>query len=239
MAAGGKVRFKVFRFDPDKDSQPHYDFFSVSLREGMTVLEGLFDILEKQDNSLAFRYSCRGAVCGSCAMFISGAYRLACQTQIARLKGEVITVSPLPRLGVIKDLVVDMAPFFEKYERIMPYLQAGTPPEKEYLQSPRQRKALNEVIDCILCGACYSACPMTWTNRDYLGPAALAKVYRFVADSRDEAAAERLRQVEDENGLWRCHTVFNCEEACPKKVRQPYAIQQLRRKTLTRRLKFR
>lgn len=205
----------------------------------MTVLDGLFYILENLDPSLAFRFSCRGAVCGSCAMLINGAYNLACQSQIAWL-GKEVTVSPLPHMPLIKDLVVDMTGFYEKIERVMPYLVARTPPpEKEYIQSIEQRHQIDEVVDCIWCGSCYSACPVTWTNREYLGPAALTKAYRFIADSRDEARAERLDLVSGEDGVWRCHNIFNCVEACPKKINQNKAIGKLRRWTLARRLKWR
>lgn len=238
MVDNQRVTFTIFRFDPDQDGEPHFDNFAVSTKGGMTVLEALFRILEEEDGSLAFRYSCRGAVCGSCAMFINGSYRLACQTQISAL-GSKVSISPLPHLPIVKDLVVDMTPFYEKYERIIPYLKTATPdPDKERLQNINQRKALDEVIDCILCGACYSACPITWTNKGYLGPAALVKAYRFVADSRDEAARERLSLVSGEDGIWRCHSIFNCVEACPKNINQTYSIQQLKRKTLSQKLKF-
>ncbi|MFQ5826502.1 MAG: succinate dehydrogenase/fumarate reductase iron-sulfur subunit [Dehalococcoidia bacterium] len=234
-----EATLRVFRLDPDADPEPHYDTFQVTVTEKMSVLEALFSILERQDPSLSFRYSCRGAVCGSCAVYINGSYRLACQTLIETLMGREIIVTPLPHLPVIKDLVVDMTPFYEKMTSVMPYLKTGAPaPEKEYHQSPKVRKALDEVTDCIWCACCHSACPLTWANKDYLGPAALTKVYRFVADSRDEAGAQRLQIVNREDGVWRCHTIFNCVEACPKNINQTEAIERLRRKTLTQRLKF-
>ncbi|MBI4295405.1 MAG: succinate dehydrogenase iron-sulfur subunit [Chloroflexi bacterium] len=233
------VTISVFRFDPNEEQAPHFDDFEVSVRPGQTVLEALFDILDMQDGSLAFRYSCRGAVCGSCAMYINGAYRLACETQVMALNARRVTVNPLPHLPVIRDLVVDMAPFFEKYEQIKPYLLTDSvPQEKEKLQSPKQRRAINEAIDCILCAACYAACPMVWTDKGYLGPAALTKAYRFVADSRDEARSSRLRLVANEDGVWRCHTIMNCVEACPKKINQTDAIQHLKRGSVLRKLKF-
>lgn len=238
MASTNKATLRVFRFDPDVDKEPRFDTFEVSARPGMTVLEALFDILDNQDGSLAFRYTCRGAVCGSCAMFINGSYRLACQTQLANLKG-VILVNPLPHVGIIKDLVVDMDPFFQNYERVMPYLlNDSPPPEKERIQSVAQRKKFDEMIDCILCGSCYSSCPMVWTNKSYLGPSALTKAYRFVADSRDDAVKERLAIVGGEDGVFRCRTIFNCVEACPKKINPTYSIQELKKKTVVNRLKF-
>jgi succinate dehydrogenase / fumarate reductase iron-sulfur subunit len=243
MAARGEkvlttVSFKVFRFDPEMTPEPHYITFPVTVKEGMTVLDGLLYILEKLDNSLAFRFCCRGAVCGSCAMYINGAYRLACQTQLSVL-GDEIVISPLPHLPLIKDLVVDMTSFYTKFDTIIPYLKTlSPPPQREYIQDPKQRRALDEVTDCIWCGACYSACPLTWINKDYLGPAALVKAYRFVADSRDEAKGERLRIVDEEKMIWRCHTIFNCVEACPKNINQTKAIEGLRRKVIWHRLKW-
>ncbi len=235
----GSLTLNIFRFDPDKDKEPRYQPYQVATRSGMSVLEGLFEVLDKQDPSLSFRYACRGAVCGSCAMYINGAYRLACQTQISRLETNQITVGPLPHLPLIKDLVVDMTPFFEKYERILPYLKTQSEmPEKERLQSPKQRKQINDAVDCILCSCCYSACPMTWKDKNYLGPSALNKAYRFVADSRDEATDERLKIVSSEDGVWRCHTIFNCVEACPKSINQTEGIEGLRRKTVSQKVKI-
>lgn len=234
------VTLKVFRFDPQIDEKPHFQEFDIPLRPRMTILDGLFYILEEQNHSLSFRFACREGVCGSCALFINGSYRLACQTQFANLQAEIVVVNPLPHLPLIKDLVVDMTPFFEKYELIMPYLKTlNAPPEREYLQSPKQRKKIKEVIDCILCGCCHSACPMTWTNKEYLGPAALTKAYRFVADSRDEASLERINIVSTEVGIWRCHTTFNCVEACPKMINPTASIQALKRRTVAHWFKLR
>ena len=227
------VTLKVFRFDPQIDQEPYFQEFDIPLRPSMTMLDGLFHILEEQDHTLSFRFACREGVCGSCALFINGSYRLACQTQFANLQTEIVVVNPLPHLPLIKDLVVDMTPFFEKYELIMPYLKKLTaPPEKEHLQSPTQRKKINEVVDCILCGCCHSACPMTWINKEYLGPAALTKAYRFVADNRDEASPERINIVNTEVGIWRCHTTFNCAEACPKMINPTASIQALKRRAV-------
>ncbi|MBA7578002.1 Succinate dehydrogenase iron-sulfur subunit [subsurface metagenome] len=234
------VTFKVFRFDPAGDTEPLQQDFEIPLRPRMTVLDGLLHILEEQDNTLSFRFACREGVCGSCAMFINGSYRLACQTQISSLGAKEVVVNPLPHLPLIKDLVVNMDPFFEKYKSVEPYLKTLTAsPEKERQQSPKQRKKINEVIDCTLCGCCYSACPMTWTNKDYLGPAALIKAYRFVVDSRDEAGVERINIVDSEAGIWRCHATFNCVEACPKMINPTASILALKRETLARRLKLR
>jgi succinate dehydrogenase / fumarate reductase, iron-sulfur subunit len=241
MASNQNVTFKVFRFDPEVDAEARYQTYDLNARPGMTVLEGLVDLVDKIDHSLAFRYSCRGAVCGSCAMYINGSYRLACETQISPLVekfGEVV-VSPLPHLSIIRDLVVDMGPFFERYEAVRPYLIEGpNVPERENLQSPEQRKKFDEMINCILCGCCYSSCPTIWSDEEYLGPAALVKAYRFVADSRDHGKRDRLNIVNTEDGAWRCHTIFNCAEACPKEINCTYSIQQLKRQATWQKFKF-
>lgn len=233
------LKVKIFRFDPDSDAQPRYDVYQVPYREGMTILDVLFYILENLDGSLAFRYACREAICGNCAMYVNGLQRLACKTQVKDLHSAELTIEPLPSLPVIKDLVVDMEAFFGKYVSIKPYLiPAQEPPEKEYYQSEADRHVINEVVDCILCGACYSSCPSVWTDEKYLGPAALAKAFRFYADSRDGAQQERLDLVAHEHGLWRCHTVFNCVEVCPKGINITSAIQFLKKKAVGRALGF-
>ncbi|MEW5806211.1 MAG: succinate dehydrogenase iron-sulfur subunit [Acidobacteriota bacterium] len=237
MKEHSEVTFRILRFDPTMDHAPAFQDYKLAVKGALTVLEGLFEILENQDGSLGMRYSCRSAVCGSCAMHINGAYRLACETQIRHLNSRVITIRPLAHLPIIKDLVVDMGPFFEKYKRIKPYLEASTSiPDKEFIQSPRKRKRLNEIIDCILCGACYASCTMTLTDPEYLGPAALMKANRFVQDSRDEITRERLAIVNDENGVWRCHTIFNCQIACPKNLNPTHSIAQLKQKVIINRL---
>ena len=165
-------------------------------------------------------------------MHINGKNRLACETQVTEV-GPDITVEPLPHLGVIKDLVVNMEPFWAKYEKVRPYLITLTAnPEKERLQSPEDRKKIDEYIDCILCACCYSSCSLDWWNKDYLGPAALTKAYRFLADSRDEGKSDRLRLVSSDDGLFRCHTIFNCTEECPKKISPTQAIQNMKKQVL-------
>ena len=224
------IRLRVQRFNPKTDPKPHCDTFQVQAKTGMTVLDALFQVLEEQDRSLAFRYSCRSAVCGSCAAFINGRQRLACKTQVGKL-GMDITVGPLPHISVIRDLVVDLQPFFRRMERVKPYLEAREQfPAKEFIQSPKDREAIDVAIDCIDCMACFSACPSSWTDPSYPGPAAFVKTARFVADTRDAAKNERLRLVGCEDGVWRCHTIFNCAEACPKSIDPPTFIQYLKRK---------
>lgn len=233
------LTFKIQRFNPGADARPHFESFPLEVKGMMTVMDGLWQVFETMDSSLSFRYACREGVCGSCAMYINGSYRLACQTQIRGLKSKDISIAPLPHYKVIKDLVVDMTAFFEKVEGVMPFLQTlSTVPEKEWFQSPEQRRQINEAVDCILCGVCYSACPIVWFNSEYLGPTALNKAYRFIADSRDTAANERLAQVDNENGVWRCHDVFNCADSCPKKVNPTEAIAKIRRKLIARKLRL-
>ncbi len=219
---------KLFRFDPEVDRQPRLQAYQVPLlREGLTIMEAMFYILDHFDGSLAFRYSCRAEVCGSCAMIINGSYRLACGTRLNEFEGEEVVVGPLPRLPVIKDLVVDMEPFFTKYEAIMPYLINRTePPAREREQSREDRHKIDEMLDCILCGACYSSCPSVWVGEGFLGPAALLKGYRFVADTRDTGRKERIGAMGLNDGVWRCHTIFNCADACPKHIVPTYSIQK-------------
>jgi len=233
------VTFRIRRQDPrsKKDPEPRWDEFLVPYGENLTVLDGLFHIQERLDGSLSFRYCCRASVCGSCAMYINGAYRLACQTNIRHLETMLVTVAPMPHLPLVKDLVCDMEGFFAKYEYIRPWLiRHSAPPEKEIPQSPQERKKLDMPIDCILCGACYSSCPSVWGEENYLGPAALLKAFRFEVDSRDEAARERLPLWANERGVYRCHTIMNCVEACPKELNPTEGIQWLKKAALRRRL---
>ena len=237
--AQDRAIIKIQRFDPEVDAAPYFDSYAIPLRKGMTVLDGLFEVLDQQDGSLAFRASCRGAICGSDAMYINGAFRLACNTAIAPLLPQEIVVSSLPYMRVIKDLVVDMEPFWRAYEFIKPYLiNPETAPDRERRQSPKARKHFDEMLDCILCAACYSSCPMTWSDPAWLGPAALLKAYRFVGDTRDKGERDRIRVLDQENGVWRCHTIFNCHEACPKKINVTYSIEALKRRGIQNRLKF-
>ncbi len=229
---------KIFRFDPDDGREAHFQTFQVEATEGMTVLEGIFWILENVDPSLAFRCSCREANCGSCAMHINGKYRLACNTQIERLK-EPVTIRPLSHLQMLKDLVVDMKPFWDSYEKIRPYLiPREKPPEKEYYQSVEDRKKIDHHIDCILCGACYGSCPVVYGDPDYLGPHALLKALRFVDDSRDGADDERLAMVASDAGVFRCHTIFNCQIVCPKDLNPTGAISKLKNKIIVKKYPF-
>lgn len=226
------VEFRIFRYDPDKGGKPRFQSYKFEEEKGMTILEGLFYILENLDGSLAFRSSCREAVCGSCAMHINGMYRLACKTQIGVLKSP-ITVRPLAHLPVIKDLITDLTPFFEHVKEIKPYLiPKEDAPQKEYIQSIEERRKIDEYLDCILCGACYGSCPVASQDENYIGPHALLKALRFVEDSRDGGDKERIAIVAKDNGIFRCHTIFNCQKVCPKDLDPTKAIAKLKMKTL-------
>ena len=234
-----EAKFHIKRYDPARDEMgaSRYDDFVVSYDSSLTVLEGLFSIQEQQDGSLAFRYCCRASICGSCAMYINGKYRLACQTNLRHVHADVITVESMPHLPLVKDLVCDMSDFFAKYEYVKPWLiRNSAAPEREILQSPEERKKLDMPIDCILCGACYSSCPSVWTEDNYLGPAALLKAYRFEVDSRDEAGKVRMPSWDNERGAYRCHTITNCVEACPKELNPTEGIQWLKMAAVRRRL---
>ncbi len=231
--------FRVFRYDAEGGAAPRFDRFELDVTPGTTVLSALFLIQQTQDSSLAFRFSCRGAVCGSCAMTINGYCGLACRTQLWQLPTNEVILEPLPNLDVIRDLVVDMTPFWDKYRRIRPWLHAGDggsgkstaePAACECLQSPQEAGRIEQYANCILCGCCYGACPVLKRQPEYLGPAALAKLARFVNDSRDARPAAALTEVDHADGVWGCDTVFRCIDACPKDVRPTDGIASLRRR---------
>jgi succinate dehydrogenase / fumarate reductase iron-sulfur subunit len=232
------VTFRIYRFNPEKDSHPHYQEYSVDLPAGSTVLDALRHIKDTQDGTLAFRRSCRHGICGSCGMVINGVNRLACETQISSLRSKKIEVEPLRSFPVVRDLVTDMTPFYDRYETIRPFLvETKSPPtDRERLQTPEDRKKLDGAYECILCGCCTSSCPSFWADTEFLGPAALLKAYRFVFDSRDQDMGERLRIVNDKHGLWRCHTIFNCVEACPKDLNPTWGIAELKRAVIRQRV---
>jgi succinate dehydrogenase / fumarate reductase iron-sulfur subunit len=223
------ITFKIKRFNPVVDSKPYWDSFQLECHSGNTVLEAVQLIIAKLDGSIALRYNCRAGVCGSCALLVNNKYRNACETLVLELNTDIVKLEPLPFYPVIKDLVVDMEPFYEKLRAIDPFLiRHSETPETEVLQSPADFKRIDEAAKCILCGACNSACPMFWTDKNYLGPAALLKAHRFVADTRDEAKDDRIKTITSEDGVYRCHTAFGCVEACPKELNPTYAIQALK-----------
>jgi len=228
--------FKIYRYDPDAKQNPRYDTFEVDLDScGPMVLDALIKIKSEQDPSLTFRRSCREGICGSCAMNMGGRNGLACTTAIEDLKGE-IRITPLPHMDVIKDLVPDFTNFYAQYASIQPWLKTKTPnPSAERLQSPEDRAKLDGLYECILCACCSTSCPSYWWNSEkFLGPAILLQAYRWLADSRDEAADERLAQLDDAFKLYRCHTIMNCANACPKGLNPAKAIAETKKLELER-----
>ncbi len=223
------MRFRIFRYDPDKDEKPHMQDYDVALDPHDRMLLDALVRIKEQDDSLSLRRSCREGVCGSDAMNINGKNGLACVTKLSGLK-EPVELRPLPGLPVIRDLIVDMTQFFKQYHSIKPYLiNEGPAPEKERLQSPEEREQLDGLYECILCACCSTSCPSFWWNPDkFVGPAGLLQAYRFIADSRDQATAERLDDLEDPYRLFRCHTIMNCVDACPKNLNPTRAIGKIK-----------
>jgi len=229
-----EITFKIYRFDPSKEEKPHYDDFKIKTHSGMTILDALNEIKWELDGTLAFRKSCRSGICGSCAMKIHGLNGLACETQIEPMGKSTIVIDPLPGFKVIKDLAVDMDPFYENLERVKPWLiNDDPPPARERIQSQEEFALISDPIGCILCGACTSSCPSYWADKEYLGPAAIYKAYRYVFDSRDSGTEERVEVLDNKHGLWRCHTIFNCMDACPKKLKITQGISMLKRKIIS------
>ncbi|HXZ51404.1 MAG TPA: succinate dehydrogenase iron-sulfur subunit [Burkholderiales bacterium] len=223
------MRFSIYRYDPDKDARPRMQDYDVSLEPTDRMLLDALVRIKAQDDSLSFRRSCREGVCGSDAMNINGKNGLACITRLAELPERVV-LRPLPGLPVVRDLIVDMTQFFDQYHSIKPYLiNHDAPLERERLQSPEEREELNGLYECILCACCSTSCPSFWWNPDkFVGPAGLLQAYRFIADSRDRATAERLDNLEDPYRLFRCHTIMNCVDACPKNLNPTLAIGKIK-----------
>jgi succinate dehydrogenase / fumarate reductase iron-sulfur subunit len=223
------MKFSIFRFDPEKDEQPYMQDYDIQLESTDRMLLDAIIRIKAADDSLTFRRSCREGVCGSDAMNVNGRNRLACITPVKELK-EPVVLRPLPSFPVIRDLVVDMTQFFKQYHSIKPYLiNDNPPPEKERLQSPEERDKLNGLYECILCACCTSQCPSYWWNPEkFVGPAGLLQAERFIADSRDTATQERLDDLNDVYRLFRCRTIMNCTEVCPKGLAPSRAIERIR-----------
>ncbi len=222
--------FKIYRYNPEDGENPRWDTYQLDMDEcGPMVLHALIKIKDEIDSSLAFRRSCREGVCGSCAMNIGGRNTLACTKAIEDYKGD-ITISPLPHQPVVRDLIPDLSNFYAQYASIEPWLQTVTPaPEKEWRQSIVDREKLDGLYECILCASCSTSCPSYWWNGDkYLGPATLLQAYRWLIDSRDEATGERLDELEDPFRLYRCHTIMNCTNVCPKGLNPAKAIGKIK-----------
>ncbi|MCB0720711.1 MAG: succinate dehydrogenase iron-sulfur subunit [Ignavibacteriae bacterium] len=225
---------KIQRYNPETDEKPYMqDFHLTDVNGNMRLLDVLHEIKWHQDGTLTFRRSCAHGICGSDGMKVNGKNRLACSVLLKDLNmTKPITIEPLPSMPIIKDLVTDMSDFFAKYQVVKPYLINNTPPppDSERLQSNEDAEKLFESAKCILCACCTTSCPSTWTNENYIGPAAILKAYRFIADTRDHAGDERLDILDTPDGIWRCHTIFNCIEACPKDINITWHISQLKKK---------
>jgi len=223
------MKFRIQRYDPDRDSKPYFKEYDVEPGPSDRMLLDALVRIKTMDDSLSLRRSCREGVCGSDAMNINGRNGLACTTKLADLPA-VVTLKPLPGLPIIRDLIVDMTQFFAQYHSVKPYvINDDPPPEKERLQSPEQREELNGLYECILCACCSTACPSFWWNPDkYVGPAGLLQAYRFIVDSRDQATNERLDDLEDPYRLFRCHTIMNCTDVCPKGLNPALAIGKIK-----------
>jgi len=222
-----QVDLRIQRFDPERDKKPHWEKYVVQSEPMDRVLDLLHRVKWEHDGRLTFRRSCAHGVCGSDAMMINGRNRLACKIRVDQL-GSKISVAPLPGMNVVKDLVVDMEPFFASYRSVKPFLMADSPePERERLQSAEQRERYDDTTKCILCGACTSSCPSFWANDSYVGPAAIVNAHRFIFDSRDDGGDERLEFLSDADGVWRCRTIFNCTDACPRGIHITQAILEV------------
>ncbi len=221
------VDLRILRFDPETDQKPHWERYAVAAEPMDRVLDLLHRVKWEHDGRLTFRRSCAHGVCGSDAMLINGRNRLACKIRVDQL-GRRISVAPLPGLPVIKDLVVDMDGFFEKYRSVTPFLvNDEPPPERERLQSQHDRDRFDDTTKCILCAACTSSCPSFWAQPSYVGPAAIVNAHRFIFDTRDHGADERLEILSDQEGVWRCRTIFNCTDACPRGINITQAILEV------------
>jgi len=224
-------RFKIYRWSPDDKKNPRIDTFFIDMDNcGSMILDVLIKIKDEIDSSLTFRRSCREGICGSCAMNIDGVNTLACTKSVCDIQGDV-SIYPLPHMHVIKDLIPDLSNFYEQYKTIKPWLQADKPAvgNKEHIQSPEEREKLDGLSDCILCACCSTSCPSYWWNSDkYLGPAVLLQAYRWIVDSRDSKANERLDELNDPFKLYRCHTIMNCTKTCPKGLNPAKAIVKIK-----------
>ncbi len=227
-----QVQCKVRRFNPTVDKNPYFSVYQVEAEPTDRVLDVLNKIKWELDGTLTYRRSCAHGVCGSDAVRINGRNRLACKV-LVRDVGAKVTIEPMMGFEIVRDLVVDMEPFFEKYKAVRPYLINDEPaPVAERLQSPEERAVFDDTTKCILCAACTTACPPFWSNPDFVGPAALVNAHRFIFDSRDKAGAERADVISSREGVWRCRTVFNCTDACPRGIQVTNAMEEVKRKLL-------
>ncbi len=234
-----QIKFRVQRYNPEKGDNPHFQEFLVPCSRGITVLDGLIYIKENLDSTLAFRTSCRMAICGSCGMLINNYPHLACHTQIEEFCAKKLTIKPLPNFPIIKDLVVNLVPFFETHKSIKPYIlrhdsEEMENPTAEFCQSHEVMESFLQFTYCIKCGICVSACPTSASDKQFHGPQALAQCYRYCADNRDDGEPERFPVVGTDHGVWHCHLAGACSESCPKGVDPALAIQLLKRRLVSR-----
>jgi succinate dehydrogenase / fumarate reductase iron-sulfur subunit len=231
------VTVKILRYNPEVSEQSSWESYQVTAEPTDRVLDALHKVKWDLDGSLTFRRSCAHGVCGSDAMRINGKNRLACKTLLKDVNpSQPITVEPIKGLPVLKDLVVDMEPFFEAYRSVMPFLvTSGNEPTRERVQSQKDRERFDDTTKCILCAACTTSCPVYWSDGQYFGPQAIVGAHRFIFDSRDEGSDQRLEILNDKEGVWRCRTTFNCTEACPRGIEVTKAIQEVKRALIFRR----
>jgi len=232
------MKFKIYRYNPETDKKPYVQEYELDdIEPGTMLLAALLRIKDEQDQTLSFRRSCGEGVCGSDGMNINGTNGLACVTSLENLK-QPVEIKPLPGLPVIRDLIIDMEQFYKQYRAVKPYLIVNDPmPEVELKQTPEQREHLDGLYECVLCACCSTACPSFWWNPDkFLGPAALLQASRFIEDSRDQAYEERLAALEGPFKLFRCHTIMNCVNVCPKGLNPTKAIGRIKHKMVTRSL---
>lgn len=231
-----EVTLRILRYNPEIDKKPHYEKYKVEADPNDQVLDLLNRVKWHTDGTLSYRKSCAHGVCGSDAVRINGVNRLACKVLVKDV-GRKITVEPLLGLAIKKDLIVDMEPFFEHYRSVMPYLVNDEPaPAEERLQSIEERARFDDTTKCILCAACTTSCPSFWATGQYVGPAAMVQAHRFTFDSRDRAGAERLQILNDRMGVWRCHDIYNCTDACPREIEVTKALGELKMAIATGRI---
>ena len=229
-----QVKLKILRYNPEVDKKQHFKTYTIEAQAVDRVLDLLEFVKNYQDGTLAFRRSCAHGICGSCAMRINHTNRLACKTLVKDLPGGTITIEPILGLPIIKDLIVDMEPFFENYRTIMPFfVNDEPPPEHERLQTIAARERFDDTTKCILCAACTTSCPSFWAKEEYVGPAAIVTAHRFIFDDRDRAGAERLKILNSQFGVYPCHTIFNCTLACPREIQITKAIGEVKKAIAT------
>jgi succinate dehydrogenase / fumarate reductase, iron-sulfur subunit len=229
-----EVQLRILRFNPERDTEPHFEPYQVDAEPMERLLDCLHKVKWHQDSTLALRRSCAHGICGSDAMVVNGVNALACKLLVKDLR-QPVTVEPIRGLPLIRDLVVDMEPFFAGYKAVKPWLIPDPnerEPERERIQSPEERESYDDTTKCILCAACTTSCPIFWADEEYVGPAAIVNAHRFIFDSRDAGARQRLEILSEKDGAFKCRTVFNCTEACPRGIKVTKAIQEVKRAAL-------